>query len=50
MLEPMHLKTNTTLQGGKYRITRTLGQGGFGKCQCVQIDVMGTESSGLVAK
>ena len=26
----MHLKENTTLQGGRYRIIRTLGQGGFG--------------------
>ena len=25
-----HLKTNTTLQGGKYKIERVLGQGGFG--------------------
>ena len=25
-----HLQPNTTLQGGKYRITRVLGQGGFG--------------------
>lgn len=25
-----HLKANTTLQGGKYRIERVLGQGGFG--------------------
>ena len=25
-----HLQTNTTLQGGKYRIERVLGQGGFG--------------------
>ena len=25
-----HLKPNTTLQGGKYRIERVLGQGGFG--------------------
>ena len=25
-----HLHTNTTLQGGKYRIERVLGQGGFG--------------------
>ena len=24
------LKQNTTLQGGKYRIERVLGQGGFG--------------------
>ena len=26
----MHLSENTILQGGKYRIIRTLGQGGFG--------------------
>ena len=25
-----HLQPNTTLQGGKYRIKRVLGQGGFG--------------------
>ena len=25
-----HLQSNTTLQGGKYRIERVLGQGGFG--------------------
>ena len=25
-----HLRHNTTLQGGKYRIERVLGQGGFG--------------------
>ena len=25
-----HLQTNTTLQGGKYKIDRVLGQGGFG--------------------
>ena len=25
-----HLQLNTTLQGGKYRIERVLGQGGFG--------------------
>ena len=25
-----HLRPNTTLQGGKYRIERVLGQGGFG--------------------
>ena len=25
-----HLQPNTTLQGGKYRIERLLGQGGFG--------------------
>ena len=25
-----HLQPNTTLQGGKYRIDRLLGQGGFG--------------------
>ena len=25
-----HLQPNTTLQGGKYRIERVLGQGGFG--------------------
>lgn len=25
-----HLQPNTTLQGGKYRIDRVLGQGGFG--------------------
>lgn len=25
-----HLKPNTTLQGGKYKIERLLGQGGFG--------------------
>lgn len=25
-----HLKANTTLQGGEYRIERVLGQGGFG--------------------
>ena len=24
-----HLQPNTTLQGGKYRIERVLGQGGF---------------------
>ena len=26
-----HLQPNTILQGGKYRIERKLGQGGFGK-------------------
>lgn len=26
----LHLQSNTTLQGGKYRIERVLGQGGFG--------------------
>ena len=26
----LHLQPNTTLQGGKYRIERVLGQGGFG--------------------
>ena len=26
-----HLRPNTTLQGGKYRIERVLGQGGFGR-------------------
>lgn len=26
----MHLKTGSTLQGGKYRIIKSLGQGGFG--------------------
>ena len=25
-----HLQPNTTVQGGKYRIERVLGQGGFG--------------------
>ena len=25
-----HLQPNTTLQGGKYRIERVIGQGGFG--------------------
>ncbi len=25
-----HLQPNTTLQGGKYRIERVLGQGNFG--------------------
>ena len=25
-----HLQSNTTLQGGKYRIEQVLGQGGFG--------------------
>lgn len=25
-----HLQHNATLQGGKYRIERVLGQGGFG--------------------
>ena len=25
-----HLQSGTTLQGGKYRIARVLGQGGFG--------------------
>ena len=25
-----HLRPNTILQGGKYRIERVLGQGGFG--------------------
>lgn len=25
-----HLPTNTLLQGGKYKIERVLGQGGFG--------------------
>ena len=25
-----HLQPNTTLQGGKYKIERVLGQGGFG--------------------
>ena len=28
------LKPNTTLQGGKYRIERVLGQGGFGNTYC----------------
>ena len=30
MVTMQHLQPNTTLQGGKYRIERVLGQGGFG--------------------
>lgn len=30
MIYMQHLQPNTTLQGGKYRIDRVLGQGGFG--------------------
>ena len=30
MTNMQHLQPNTTLQGGKYRIERVLGQGGFG--------------------
>ena len=30
-----HLQPNTTLQGGKYRIERVLGQGGFGNTNVV---------------
>jgi len=35
-----HLQPNTTLQGGKYRIERVLGQGGFGKVLIVSLLVM----------
>jgi len=32
-----HLQPNTILQGGKYRIERVLGQGGFGiTCQSIK--------------
>jgi len=32
-----HLQPNTTLQGGKYRIERVLGQGGFDiTCQSIK--------------
>ena len=33
MTHMQHLQPNTTLQGGKYKIERVLGQGGFGKTQ-----------------
>ena len=31
MTNMQHLQPNTTLQGGKYKIERVLGQGGFDK-------------------
>ena len=35
-----HLQPNTTLQGGKYRIERVLGQGGFGRVIVILFLVM----------
>ncbi len=34
-----HLQPNATLQGGKYRIERVLGQGGFGNA-IIHCDMM----------
>ena len=36
-----HLQSNTTLQGGKYRIERVLGQGGFGITYLAQQTLVG---------
>ena len=37
-----HLQPNTTLQGGKYKIERVLGQGGLGNI-CVGINTVFNE-------
>ena len=39
----MHLKENTLLQGGKYRIIRKLGQGGFGITYLAEQSGLGRE-------
>ena len=39
----MHLKENTLLQGGKYRIIRKLGQGGFGITYLAEQSALGRE-------
>ena len=35
-----HLRPNTTLQGGKYRIERVLGQGGLGRVLVISILIL----------